>query len=79
MRNINCPDLWLSLVGEKRVIRRFMGYVCQIAKVSVRMSFGWVSLFTQNYIFFYFFVHMRIDIKSDYQFYRFFGFESMCA
>jgi len=29
-------------------IRRFLGYVCQIAKVRVRMSFGWVSLFTQK-------------------------------
>ncbi len=30
-------------------IRWFLGYVCQIAKVRVRMSFGWVSLFTQKY------------------------------
>jgi len=50
-------------------IRRFLGYVCQIAKVSVRMSFGWVSLFAQKYVFFYFFVRMRKDIKNDYQFY----------
>jgi len=40
-------------VGEKRIdIRRMLGYVCQIAKVRVRMSFGWVSLFTQKYVFF---------------------------
>jgi len=48
-------------VGEKRIdIRRFLGYVCQITKVRVRMSFGWVSFFTQKYTLFYFFVHMRI-------------------
>ena len=35
--------------GEKGIdIRRFLGYVCQIAKVRVRMSFGWVSLFAQK-------------------------------
>ncbi len=48
-------------VGEKLMdIRRFLGYVCQIAKVSVHMSFGWVSLFAQKYVFFDFFVRMRI-------------------
>ena len=48
-------------VGEKRIdIRQFLGFVCQIAKVRVRMSFGWVSLFTQKYVFFDFFVRMRI-------------------
>jgi hypothetical protein len=36
-------------VGEKRTdIRQFLGYVCQIAKVRVRINFGWVSLFTQK-------------------------------
>ena len=48
-------------IGEKRIdIRRFLGYVCHIAKVRVRMSFGWVSLFAQKFVFFYFFVRMRI-------------------
>jgi hypothetical protein len=37
--------------GEKRIdIRRFLGYVCQIAKVRVRINFGWVSIFTQKYV-----------------------------
>jgi len=40
-----------STIGSSEVdIRRFLGYVCHIAKVRVRMSFGWVSLFTQNLI-----------------------------
>ena len=43
-------------------IRRFLGYVCHIAKVRVRMSFGWVSLFAQKFVFFYFFVRMRISL-----------------
>ncbi len=60
-------------------IRRFLGYVCQIAKVRVRINFGWVSLFTQKYVKCDFFGHMRIDIKSDYQFYTFFCFVSMCG
>jgi len=48
-------------IGEKRIdIRRFLGYVCRIAKVRVRMSFGWVSLFAQKFVFFDFFVRMRI-------------------
>jgi hypothetical protein len=48
-------------IGEKRIdIRRFLGYVCQIAKVRVRINFGWVSLFTQKYIKCDFFGHMRI-------------------
>ena len=56
-------------------IRRFLGYVCQIAKVRVRINFGWVSLFTLKYVKCDFFGHMRIDIKSDYQFYVF----SLCV
>jgi len=50
-------------VGEKRMgIRRFLGYVCQIAKVRVRMSFGLLdgSLFSPKNTFFYFFLRMRI-------------------
>ena len=40
-------------IGEKRIdIRRFLGYVCHIAKVRVRISFGWVSLFAQKFVFF---------------------------
>jgi hypothetical protein len=50
-------------------IRQFLGYVCQIVKVRVRINFGWVSLFTQKYVKCDFFGHMRIDIKSDYQLY----------
>ena len=49
-------------------IRRFWGYVCHIAKVYVRINFGWVSLFTKKNVKCDFFAHMRIDIKSDYQF-----------
>ncbi len=45
--------------GEKR-IRLFLGYVCQIAKVRVRINFGWVSVFTKKYLKCDFFVHMRI-------------------
>jgi len=57
-------------VCEKRIdIRRFLGYVCHIAKVRVRMSFRWVSLFAQKFVFFDFFVRMRIDIKNDYKIY----------
>ncbi len=65
--------LWISLhprlgrdffehVGEKHRVdkKRFLGYVCQIAKVRVRMSFGWVSLFAQKFVYFDFFVRMRI-------------------
>jgi hypothetical protein len=49
-------------VGEKRIdIRRFLGYVCQIAKVRVHINFGWVSLFTQKYVKCDFFGHMRIS------------------
>ena len=51
-------------VGEKRIdIRRFLGYVCHIAKVRVRINFGWVSIFTQKYVKCDFFVHMRIYKK----------------
>jgi len=53
--------------------------VCQIAKVRVRINFGWFSLFTQKYVKCDFFVHMRIDIKSDYQFYTFFCYVSICV
>ena len=53
--------------------------MCQIAKVRVCINFGWVSLFTRKYLKCDFFGHMRIDIKSDYQFYTFFRFVSMCA
>jgi len=38
----------LSVEVKNVYIRRFLGYVCQIAKVRVRMSFGWVSLFAQK-------------------------------
>ena len=31
-------------------LRRFLEYVCQIAKVRVRINFGWVSIFTQKYV-----------------------------
>jgi hypothetical protein len=41
-------------------IGRFLGYVCHIAKVRVRVSFGWVSLFAQKFVFFDFFARMRI-------------------
>ncbi len=48
-------------IGEKRIdIRQFLGYVCQIAKVRVRINFGWVSLFTQKYVKCDFFGNMRI-------------------
>jgi hypothetical protein len=48
-------------VSEKRIdIRRFLGYVCQVAKVRVRINFGWVSLFTQKYVKCDFFGHVRI-------------------
>ena len=66
---------FFQCVGEKRIdIRRFLGYVCQIAKVRVLINFGWVSLFTQKYVKCDFFAH--IDIKSYYQFYTFF---SLCV
>ena len=59
-------------IGEKRIdIRRFLGYVCQIAKVRVRMSFGWVSLFL------FLCAYAHIDIKNDYKIYTFFGFLSI--
>jgi len=50
-------------------IRRFLGYVCQIAKVRVRISFGWVSLFAQKYVFLFLCAYAHVDIKNDYQFY----------
>ncbi len=47
--------------GEKRIdIRRFFGYVCPFVKVWVRINFGWVSLFTKNYVTCDFFGHTRI-------------------
>ena len=57
--NLGCD--FFERIGEKRIdIRRFLGYVCHIAKVRVRKSFGWVSLFAQKFVFFDFFVRMRI-------------------
>ncbi len=57
--NLGCD--FFERVGEKRIdIRRFLGYVCQIAKGRVRINFGWVSLFTQKYVKCDFFAHMRI-------------------
>ncbi len=48
-------------IGEKRIdIRRFLGYVCHIAKLRVRINFGWVSLFTKKNVKCDFFAHMRI-------------------
>jgi hypothetical protein len=48
-------------IGEKRIdVRRFLGYVCRIAKVRVRINFGWVSIFTKKNVKCDFFVHMRI-------------------
>ena len=74
-----CCDFF-EHVGEKRIdIRQFLGYVCQIAKVSVRMSFGWVSLFAQKYVFLFLCAYARIDIKSDYQFNTFICFTSICT
>ena len=67
-------------IGEKRIdIRRFLGYVCQIAKVRVRMSFGWVSRFAQKCVFVFRCAYAHIDIKSDYQFYTFICFMSICT
>jgi hypothetical protein len=61
---LNIVDLgcdFFERVGEKRIdIRRFLGYVCQIAKVRVRINFGWVFIFTQKYVKCDFFGHMRI-------------------
>ncbi len=48
-------------IGEKRIdIRRFLGYVCHIAKLRVRINFGWVSLFTKKNVKCDFFARMRI-------------------
>jgi hypothetical protein len=44
------------------------------------MSFGWVSLFTQKSFFLIFLcAYVHIDIKSDYQFFTFFHFVSICT
>ena len=50
----------LSVEAKNIDIGRFLGYVCHIAKVRVRVSFGWVSLFAQKFVFFDLFVRMRI-------------------
>ncbi len=55
----------ISLIVEVKnvlYIRRFLGYVCCIAKD----CFSDGCLFLSKSAFFYFFVRMRLYIKSDY-------------
>ena len=63
--------------GEKRIdVRRFLGYVCHIAKACI--SDG--SLCSSKSAFFLFLcAYTHIDIKSDYKFYTFICFTSVCA